>query len=361
MKKVDFVLKGNNKVVKITIVKVTDDNKIYYTNSRYLQFSHLSDEEIKKRAERFENGLLAYAAYKNEFSEAVKNFEATKGTLVEKLITSGSQEIIAKSDPMVLSGRYIEFWTRAEEGKPKFDILVNSSGTEIRLKPKTDALSEVYANYGENDYKIHRFDLGVQRNINKINPVKTSDGKIFTYSLLIRNDQDEIIWQNTWQGNDLLTKDRVFGLKASFRYKTPVNLAKGATIIKGAAKDQWVGLTDGIYGSEAPFAYATEEGDMPREIILDLGGMKTVNAFRAVKSPTSAFNGISVEYSADNQTYTALIPTSTDNNTRDSVLWTIPDSEIRYVKIRFLVDSKTFQKTEFKNLSILSEFEVLKF
>ena len=361
---VDFTAKGDNKVYNIKIDGIVDGNKIKVSvkkNSVILSFSHMSDAEIKKRAERIENGLLAYAVYKNEFAETVKTFEATKDSLVEKLISSGSKEVVAKSDPMVLTGRYIEFWTRAEEGKPKFDILVTSAGTEIRLKPKTVPLSEMYADYGENDYKVHRFDLGVQRNINNIKTIKTSEGQIFTYSLLIKNDQDETIWQNTWQGANLLTKDRSFGLKASFRYKTPVNLAKGASIIKGAAKDKWTGLTDGIYGSEAPFAYATEEGDMPREIIIDLGGMKTVNAFRAVKSPTSAFNGISVEYSADNQTYTSLIPTSTDNNTRDSVLWTIPDSEIRYVKIRFLVNSKTFSKAEFKNLSILSEFEVLKF
>ena len=170
-----------------------------------------------------------------------------------------------------------------------------------------------------------------------------------------------MLWQNSWYGGNLLDNGGMnFELRGTSKVSKEINLAKGATFVKGAAHSNWKGLADGHISAIAPFAHASEASSLPYELVLDLGEEKQVNAFRAYKAVTSAFNGIQVEYSTDNETFTPLEAISTAKESREIVLWSMETKAVRYVKIKFINNYSTFKHTFLKDKCVLAEFEVLK-
>ena len=70
---------------------------------------------VQKRALAMPNGQLIWANFKGELADKVKDTEYDKATFVGSLIEAGSKVFVAKHDPMILTGRYIEIWRQANE------------------------------------------------------------------------------------------------------------------------------------------------------------------------------------------------------------------------------------------------------
>ena len=203
--------------------------------------------------------------------------------------------------------------------------------------------------------------MGINRNISSFKVKKKSEGKVDKFTIVVKDADKKMLWLNSFYATDLFEGGgKSFELKGSFRVVNEINLAENAKIVKGEVFQGWIGLTDGINGTIAPFAGAFEGGS-PSEVVLDLGEAKTMNAFRAFKATTSAFKGIQVGYSTDNENFTMLGAVSTLNNSNDVVLWTFEEQPVRYIKIKFIQTYNTFRHNFLKDKSILGEFQALKF
>lgn len=322
----------------------------------------LSEQELEKRAKRLEDGELVWAYHRGGLAGKVKDLTYDKSTFIGKLIEAGSKPFIKTHNPLVLTGRFIEIWRLENEKKPEFALNIDSAGAKVQRVAKAVKFKDLYpdSSIGGN-FDVSVFDLRVDRNINSFKVVKKSDGKVSKFVVVIKNAAKEIVWQNSWYLSNIFDNGGMtFDLGGVYRQKTEINLAKGAKVIKGETQEGWNGLTDGITGNINPFAYSAA-GKAPQEIILDLGEEKTVNAFRAFKALSSAFNGIQVAYSTDNENYTALGAVGTANLSREVVLWTMEEKQVRYVKIKFINIFSTFKHHWYKDNCILSEFQVLKF
>ena len=317
---------------------------------------------MEKRAKRLENGEVVWALRNGDIGEKLKDLTFDKESLVGKLIEAGSGTVVAKYNPNILTGRYIEVWRQNNEGNPEFDIEVDSSGQIITKTASQHKFKELYpdSTYGA-DFDVSVFDMGINRNISSFKVKKKSEGKINKFTIVVKDADKKMLWLNSWYATDLFEGGgKNFELKGSSRVDSEVNLAKNAKIVKGEVFNGWVGLTDGIKGTIAPFAGGFE-GGTPNEVVLDLGEAKTVNAFRAFKATTSAFKGLQVGHSTDNENFTMLGAVSTLNNSNDVVLWTLEEQPVRYIKIKFIQTYNTFKHDFLKDKSILAEFQALKF
>ena len=139
------------KEVKVQITAVTDDGRIGIRDAKkrrgVLTFDKISQGELEKRALAMPNGQFIWAHYKGELAEKAKELEYDKDTFIGSLIEAGSKVFVAKHDPMILTGRYIEIWRQANEKNPKFDIIIDSSGQKLTKTPKTVKFKELYPNY----------------------------------------------------------------------------------------------------------------------------------------------------------------------------------------------------------------------
>jgi len=364
-KHVQFSTKGGADV-KVKVVKVTDNNLVYLkdANGRTYRFTvdKFSSKEKEKRIKAMENGEVIWAFHNGGLQGNMKGLKFNKETFIGKLLDAGSKVYVAKHDPMILTGRYIEVWHQNMDGKPTYSIEVNSSGQIVTKMGKTSRFKEIYPDYpSDQDFDVQTFDLGTMRNINSIKFVKKDNGKIPAFSVAIKNKYKKVIWQNSWYHQfDLFSNNGVpFGIDGVYKKTKDVNLAKGAKIVTGEAISGWNGLTDGFEGAINPFAHASK-AEPPYELVLDLGEEKVVNAFRAFKNSTSAFNGIQVAYSLDNKEFTDLGAVSTVNNGREVIFWSIKEQPVRYVKLKFLNNYSTFKYKFLLDKVVLSEFEVLK-
>ena len=357
---IDLIAKGG-KSYKVSILAVKDDGRIFITKTRSITFEVLGEAELEKRTLAMPNGQVIWAYRKGELAEKINELEYDSETFVGKLIDAGIKVFVAKHDPMILTGRYIEIWKQENEKKPEFDVIVNSSGQTLTMTPEVAKFKDLYPDYPGGNFDISVVDLGVDRNINFLKIKKKTDGKISKFSLVIKNEAKDIIWQKSWYLKNILDNNGMgFELKGGQREKKEENLAKDANLLNGTITGSWKGLTDGFIGEINPFAFSID-GSAPQDLILDLGEEKTVNAFRAFKSTTSAFNGIQIEYSTDNENYTPLAAVGTENLSQSVVLWTMPEKAVRYVKIKFINNHSNYKHHWFKDKCILSEFQVLKF
>ena len=359
-KTVKVVIKGLGKAASIKIDKV-EEGKVYFTKRRFITHDHLAEAEIEKRTKRLENGEIIWAIHKGELKGRLKEYSFNKDSYIGKLIDAGRKVHVAKLNPLILTGRYIEVWHQKVEGNPSYNIHVSSSGQLVNKAGKVVKFKDLYPDYpGKADFDVGVFDLGVMRNINSLKFVKKAEGKIPSFTVVIKDKDKNIIWHNSWYIYDLFSNKGVpFSIDGVYKSPNAENLAKGAKIVTGEAISSWNGLTDGILGTIQPFAHASL-AEPPYELVLDLGEEKAVNAFRAFKNSTSAFNGIQVAYSKDNISFTELGAVSTPNNGREILLWSIKEQPVRYVKIKFLNKYSTFKYKYLMDKVILSEFEVLK-
>ncbi|MCM8540859.1 MAG: metallophosphoesterase family protein, partial [Lentisphaeraceae bacterium] len=120
-KKVDLIGKATGKVHKGVPILGVKDGRIYYTKSKYLEFDALSDQELEKRAKRLENGEVVWAYYKGELAEKANDLSYDKESFIGSLVEAGSKEFVAKYNPKILTGRYIEIWRQNNEGNPEFN------------------------------------------------------------------------------------------------------------------------------------------------------------------------------------------------------------------------------------------------
>ena len=360
-KKVELTIKATGKKVTLPILGVKDE-KVFFTRTKFFKFEALSDHDLEVRAKRLPDGELVWAHYNGGLEGKLKDLNYDKSTFIGKLVDAGSKPFVKVHNPLILSGRYIEIWKQETEKDPNFQIEVNSAGQKLIRAAEVKKFKDIYPDspYDAN-FDVSVFDISTNRNINSFRILKKSDGKVKNYVITIKNAADEIVWQKGFYQSNLFDGGgKTFEIRGVSQVSKDLNLAKGAKVLKGTVFKNWEGLTDGIFGPISPFASAFE-GAAPNEIVLDLGEEKTVNAFRAHKETTSAFNGIRVSYSLDNETFTDLGAISTPNNSSDIVLWTMPDQAVRYVKINFINDYGTFRHSHLKDKCILSEFEVLKF